>query len=481
MKENVSRLPRALRAAAALLVVIAGCARNPVTGKNELSLVSESQEISMGQEGAKEVAASIGVVEDQALQSYVSSLGMTIARNSERPQLPWSYTVIEDPVVNAFALPGGPVFVTRGILAHMNSEAELMSVLGHETGHITAKHSVSQISKSQLAQIGLVATVLVKPELAKLGDLASAGLGLMFLKFSRDDETQADELGFKYMVKAGYDPREMAKMFQTLERMSSGAEGRVPEWQSTHPDPGNRVAKTNQRIAAAGSVPTKIEREAFIQHVEGLVFGDNPRQGFFRGATFLHPDLRFQFDFPSGWKMQNGTSQVVGVSPQQDAVVALTLAGQKTPSQALNEFIGQQGMQSRGASSAPINGLPASSASFSATMDDGSTVSGWVAFIGLDGTTLRLLGYTPSAKINTYDGALRTSVSSLRRLTDPTALNVKPARVRLVRLNRAMTVEEFNRTNPSSVSVQQIALINGVETNATLPAGMLVKRVVVDR
>jgi predicted Zn-dependent protease len=338
------------------------------------------------------------------------------------------------------------------------------------------------MSKAQLAQIGLVATVLVKPELAQIGELAGAGLGLLFLKFGRDDEIQADDLGFKYMVGAGYDPREMAKMFQTLQRMSAASGGgRVPEWQSTHPDPGNRVAKTNERIAVAGSVPAKVEREAFIQRLDGMVFGENPRQGFFRGTSFLHPDMRFQFDFPSGWKTQNGTSQVVGVSPQQDAVVALSLAGQKAPAQALNEFIGQQGMQGRGSSSSPINGLTAATASFTATLEDGSTVAGWVAFVDLDGTTLRLLGYTPGAKISTYDGALRTSVSSLRRLTDPTALNVKPSRVRLVRINRAMTVEEFHRANPSSVTVQQIALINGVDANGTLPAGSLVKRVVVDQ
>jgi predicted Zn-dependent protease len=472
---------RSIIGAVAAILAVAGCARNPVTGERELSLISQSQEISMGQEAAKEVVASIGAVQDQALQSYVSALGMNIARNSERPSLPWSYTVIEDPAVNAFALPGGPVFVTRGILAHMNSEAELVSVLGHETGHITAKHSVSQISKQQLAQIGLVATVLVKPELAQFGDLAMEGLGLMFLKFSRDDETQADELGFKYMVKAGYDPHEMAKMFQTLQRLSGEGEGRIPEWQSTHPDPGNRVAKTTQRIAAAGAVPTKVGRDAFVQHLDGLIFGENPRQGFFRGSTFLHPDMKFQFDFPPGWKVQNQTSQVAGISQQQDAIVVLTLAGQQTPTQALNEFAAQQGMQARSASASAINGLNAASASFTAALEDGSSLAGWVAFVDLDGTTLRLLGYTPSGKLGSYDGVLRSSVSSLRRLTDQSALNVKPARVRLVRINRAMTVEEFNRANPSSVSLQEVALINGVEPNGTIPAGTLVKRVVVDR
>src|SRR6185503_2883778 len=229
---------------AALATAVATCATNPVPGKSEISLLSESQEISMGQEAAKEVTASIQPVADDALQRYVSGLGTQLARASERPNLPWSFTVIDDPQVNAFALPGGPIFITRGILTHMNSEAQLVSVLGHETGHVTAKHSVHQMSQAQLAQIGLVAAIIVKPGLAGFGDLASQGLGLLFLKFSRNDETQADDLGFRYMTGAGYSPTEMAEMFRTLQRLGGGGEGRVPEWLSTHPDPGNRVQKT---------------------------------------------------------------------------------------------------------------------------------------------------------------------------------------------------------------------------------------------
>ena len=204
----------------------------------------------MGQEAAKEVTASIQPVADDALQRYVSGLGTQLAKASERPNLPWSFTVIDDPQVNAFALPGGPIFITRGILTHMNSEAQLVSVLGHEIGHITAKHSVQQLSQAQLAQIGIIAAVIVKPSLAQFGDLASQGLGLLFLKFGRDDETQADDLGFRYMTTAGYSPTEMAEMFRTLQRLSGGnSGGRVPEWLSTHPDPGNRVEKT-LRLAA---------------------------------------------------------------------------------------------------------------------------------------------------------------------------------------------------------------------------------------
>jgi predicted Zn-dependent protease len=467
---------------AAALVLLTTCARNPVTGQREFSLVSESKEISMGKQGASEVASSIGLVADPALQAYVSSLGMPMAARSERPTLPWSFSVVEDEAVNAFALPGGPVFVTRGILAHMNSEAQLVSVLGHEMGHITARHSASQISKSQIMQVGLVATVLVKPAFADYADIASQGLGLFFLKFSRDDETQADGLGFRYMVEAGYDPREMGEMFRTLGRMTASGGGRVPEWLSTHPDPGNRVQKTQQRIAATPTLPAnlKVDRDGFIQRLDGLMFGANPRQGFFRGTSFFHPDLRFQLDFPGGWKTQNQPTQVAGVSGAGDAMVALTFAGPDTPTQALQKFLTKEGMQNRGTSTSAINGFPAASAEFTVTAQDGS-LAGRVAFINLDGSTVRVIGYTTAAKLATYDDALRAAVMSLRRLTDPTALSVRPSRVRLVRINRAMTVAEFNRANPSSISLGQVALINGVDSTATIPAGTLVKRVVVDR
>src|SRR5688572_29174548 len=206
-----------------LAAFAAGCATNPVTGRSELALVSEAQEIQMGQEYAEQVKASIGLYDDPALQAYVAQLGRRLAAGSERPNLPWQFHVVDDAAVNAFALPGGPIFITRGILTHMNSEAELVSVLGHEIGHITAKHSVQQMSQAQLAQIGLIAAVIVKPGLAQFGDLASQGLGLLFLKFGRDDETQADDLGFKYMTTGGYSPTEMAAMFRTLQRLGGGS------------------------------------------------------------------------------------------------------------------------------------------------------------------------------------------------------------------------------------------------------------------
>lgn len=463
---------------AALATTVATCATNPVTGKREISLISESQEISMGQEAAKEVTASIQPVADDALQRYVSGLGTQLARASERPNLPWSFTVIDDPQVNAFALPGGPIFITRGILTHMNSEAQLVSVLGHEIGHVTAKHSVHQLSQAQLAQIGIIAAVIVKPSLAQFGDLASQGMGLLFLKFGRDDETQADDLGFRYMSNAGYSPTEMAEMFRTLQRLGGGSnEGRVPEWLSTHPDPGNRVQKTLERVAAT-SLPAgmKVERDAFLQRTDGMIFGENPREGFFRQQQFLHPDLKFAFDFPTGWQTQNQPTAVAGISPQQDALVVLAGAGTAAPTQAMNEFMGQQGITNQGASSGSINGLPAATGTFTANTQDG-VLAGNIAFISLDNRTYRLLAYTPQQRFSAYRGAFSQSLQSFRRLTDQAALNVQPVRIRLVRVPRAMTITEFHQAYPSTIPVAQVALINGVEATTTIPAGTLVKRV----
>jgi predicted Zn-dependent protease len=223
------------------IVLSSGCARNPATGGLELMLVSESQEIAMGQQTDPAVVAQFGLYDDPSLQQYVANLGAQLAANSERPNLPWTFRVVDDPIVNAFALPGGFIYVSRGILGHFNSESQLVSVLGHEIGHVTARHSAAQMSQQQLAQLGLGVGVVLLPDLADYAGLAQAGLGLLFLKFGRDDERQADALGFRYLTRIGYDPREMPGVFNMLGRVSEAGGGRgMPVWLSTHPDPGDR-------------------------------------------------------------------------------------------------------------------------------------------------------------------------------------------------------------------------------------------------
>jgi predicted Zn-dependent protease len=460
-----------------LAAVAAGCATNPVTGRSELALVSEAQEIQMGQEYAEQVKASIGLYDDPALQAYVAGLGRRLAAESERPQLPWQFHVVDDAAVNAFALPGGPIFITRGILTYMNSEAELVSVLGHEIGHVTARHSVQQMSKAQLANIGLGVGSILSPTVANAAGAASAGLGVLFLKYGRDAERQADELGFKYMVRENYDPRDMAAMFQTLARTGGSAEGRLPSWLSSHPFPEDREAAVRQRIDSMGARAGLVTNDAqLLQHTDGMIFGENPREGFFRNALFLHPDLKFQIAFPEGWQTQNTKQAVAAMSPGQDAIVQLSL-GQGSPSQAAQQFFNQQGVQSSSVSSNPVNGNPAVSGYFSATTEQGQ-VQGIVSFVQYGSATYQLLGYTPAAKMRTYDATFRQSIGSFARLTDQSALDAQPARVALVRVSRRMTVAEFNRQYPSTVAVEQVAVINGVDPGGSLEAGTMAKRVV---
>src|SRR5688572_110978 len=252
-RRTVLAFPALLLAAGLVAGPVASCARNPVTGKNELALVSEGQEIQMGQQAAQEVAQSIGFVDDPELQSYVAGIGKRMAAKSERPDLPWEFHVVNDASVNAFALPGGFIYVTRGLLTHMNSEAELASVIGHEIGHVTARHSVNQISKQQVANIGMMLGMILRPELRNYGNLAEVGMGLLFLKYGRDAERQADELGLRYLTRGAYDPRPMVDVFTTLERVGeTESKGRLPSWLSTHPAPEDRRARITQQIQAAG-------------------------------------------------------------------------------------------------------------------------------------------------------------------------------------------------------------------------------------
>jgi predicted Zn-dependent protease len=460
---------------------LGSCARNPVTGKSELSLVSESQEIQMGQEASKEVAQSIGLYKDAAVQAYVAELGKRMAAASERPNLPWEFHVVDDASVNAFALPGGFIYVTRGLMTSINDEAELATVVGHEIGHVTNRHSVQQISKAQLAQLGLGIGSILSSDIARFGQLASAGLSILFLKYSRDAENQADQAGFRYALNQGYDVREMTNVFTTLERISQASGGgKLPEWLATHPDPGNRIKHIEHMLDTLKVDPSKgkTDREQYLQHVQGMVYGDDPRQGYFEGSHFYHPGMRFQLTFPEGWQTQNTAQAVVAMSPNQDAIVQLGLAGNASPTQAAQQFLSQQGIQAGQSSTSSINGYPAASSYFQAQTQQGN-IQGLVSFISFGGTTFGILAYTPAGKLASYDNLFSNTIRSFGELRDPSKLNVQPAKVELVKLNRSMTLEQFNAQYPSSVPLEQVAIINEVEgPSTTLPAGQTVKRVV---
>lgn len=457
-----------------------GCSTNPATGKKQFNLISESQEINIGKEADAEIVASMGLYPDDSMQKYIQNFGRKLAAASERPELPWTFRLIDDPVVNAFALPGGYIYVTRGILSHLANEAELAGVVGHEIGHVTAQHSVTQMSRQQIAQIGLVAGMIIKPELQQYSQLASMGLGLMFLKFSRDNESEADDLGLRYMQRVNYDVREMPGVFEMLSRVSSASGGgRMPEWLATHPDPENRKERIASQADAVkgGKANAMVNRDQYMSLLDNMVFGLNPREGFFRGNTFYQPDLKIRYEFPQGWKYINQKQAVIGVSKEQDAIVQITLVKQQSTEAAAREFFSQQGVNSSQVRSEQINGMTATSGVFAAQTEQGA-LQGTASFVSYNGNVYQILGYTGQQQWSQYQGPISSSIRSFDKLTDPKLLNVQPMRLKVVTLDRPMTIEQFAQQYGSPVSVETLALINRVDKGTQMRAGQKVKRVV---
>jgi predicted Zn-dependent protease len=459
---------------------VAGCSMNPATGQKELNLVSESQEIAMGMQAAQEVSTQMGGYTDTVWQGYVSRLGLQLAAKSERPQLPWQFTVVDDPQINAFALPGGYIYITRGILANMNSEAELAGVLGHEIGHVTARHSATQMSRAQLAQLGLGLGTVLRPDLAQYAGVLSQGLGLLFLKYTRDNETQADMLGFRYSLNSGYDPHAMLDLFSMLQGVESASgQERLPAWAVTHPFPENRFAHTQRMLdsAQANYATLTWDREPYLRQLDGMVYGDDPQQGYFDGQAFYHPTLKFQVVFPAGWRTNNGFTAVTGLAEKQDGLLQLELGSAEPIAKQLQTFLAQQGVTAGATSRTSVNGLPATSAQFSVQLEQGPA-KGYIAFITQGGRNYRLMGLATAAQFASHDAPMRAWIGSFRPLTDAARINVKPDRIKIVKLAGPMTVTAFNARYPSVIPIDRVALLNGVAADATFPAGKLVKQVV---
>lgn len=466
----------ALALAAAL--IFAACAVNPATGKYQIAMIGEQQEIELGRDADRQVVATYGLVDDDDLQAYVDRIGQRLAAASERPSLPWTFRVIDDPMVNAFALPGGFIYVTRGILAHFDSEAELAGVLGHEIGHVTARHSVNQVSKQQLAGLGLGIGSIVADRYGYGGlvqDLGGTGLGLLFLKFSRDDERQADELGMRYMLRERYDPRRLASMFRTLGRIGATSGSSIPPLLSTHPDPGNREQAAESAIARLGapSDPWIVERDRYLERIEGLVFGENPREGYFDGNVFHHPEMAFRLTFPEGWRTQNARSAVVAGSPEQDAIVQLSLASEDSPEAASAAFFGRRGIEQGGAWTTDLASSVARD--FRATTQGGE-LAGSIVWFRHDGRVLQMLAAARSEAWDARRDVVRAAIRSFRRETDPAVLGVEPAILRVFTLRADRTLAEtVEVVGNVHAPLERLLILNGMDQDRRLPRGSKVK------
>ena len=470
--------------------LFASCARNPVTGKRDFMLMSESQEIAMGKQSDPEIKHFFGIYDDDQLQKFIAKKGKAMASVSHRPDLPYEFKIVDSPVVNAFAVPGGYVYFTRGIMAHFNNEAEFAGVLGHEIGHITARHSAKQYSKAMLAQVGMVAGMVISPEFRQFADLANTGVSLLFLKFGRDAESQSDKLGVYYSSRIGYDAQQMAGFFHTLDRLQkmSGGEA-VPTFMATHPDPQDRFAnvtkladKWQKKLHVTNP---KVNRDDYLKMIDGIIYGEDPKQGYVENDVFYHPVLKFQFPTPQHWTFQNTPSQVQMAQKEGKAMMAFRLAEGSSLPDAAQKMLKANQLKAVESKEVNINGLPALAVvadqpaqpqQMQQAGQPAPTIRVLAYFIQDQKMIYNFLGYSVQEDFQTYYPTFNSVISNFRKLTDPDKINREPDRIRIKTVAQTGTLQQaLQRQKIPTNKMKELALLNGMELTDQVKKGLLFK------
>lgn len=474
-----SRLARWGVLLAALLT--ANCAQNPVSGNLNFVTVSESQEVQIGREEDPKVRQEYGVYDNPALQRYVNEVGQRLAKASHRPGLEYHFTVVDSPEINAFALPGGYVYITRGILAYLGSEAELAAVLGHEIGHVTARHSVQQLSAATATSVGAAVAQIFVPGLRnQAGDTVLGLLGNALLSgYGREHELEADRLGAEYLSRSGYDPQAMIKVIGVLKNQelfdaeAARREGRQPQAYhgvfASHPDNDTRLQQVvgEARRPAAGAI---VRQEEFLRVIDKIPFGYSASQGFVRNFVFYHPELGLALKFPDTWRIANRSDQVVATHPAAAVLIGLRHAGpaQGNPLDVLRKAIGNVS----GAALTPVNGLPAAIAS--------ANVRGYptrAAAIFLGKSAFLVLGQARS--VPAFQRALPdidAAIGSFHAITDAERKQARPYTLRIINVPTGIAFADLARKSPlGEYAVSYLRLLNGRYPNGEPAAGQALK------
>ncbi len=449
-----------------------------MTGKRGLSLISEQGEIALGENTDKQVRAQFGVYSDPVLTGYVERVGNKLVPFTHRPHLFYHFAVLDTPVINAFAAPGGYIYVTRGVLAMMNSEAELAVLLGHELGHVNARHSVSKMSQLILVQLGLAVGSALNEEFAKFSGLASIGIQLLFLKFSRDDEREADRLGVDYSRNSGYNPAQMINFFFSLQALGDLSSGHsLPGFLSTHPLTSERIENTkamifeNDRFLEYGRTP-------YLNQVNNMIYGSDPRQGFVEGNSFYHPQLRFYFSIPLEWTVQNTPANVTLIS--QDGNAAIVLLAEQSKDQIRNyakkKASSFEGHILQSERNQTINGMTSYLQSLEIPQQEGENLRVILSCIKKGEYIYSFAALSTVSKFSSYDYTFGTVIGSFRELTDRTYLNRLPKRIKLVKANGQQTLQSlFQRAGMNKDLWQKFAIMNGMQLNLRPESGRLIK------
>lgn len=435
-----------------------------------------------------------GLYAQGAQPAYVTKVGQKIAVQSGLSNATGDFTIslLNSSVNNAFAIPGGYVYVTRQLMALMNNEAELASVLGHEVGHVAAQHSKKRNSRATLGGLGQIAATiagafLAGGEGAKLGQQVGSAIATRFvLKYSRSQEYEADDLGIAYLSKAGYDPLAASTMLASLAaqtsldaRRAGKTEKALPEWASTHPDPASRVTRAQQKAAASGATSKANNRDEFISMLDGLMFDDDPKQGIVDGQSFRHPDLKMGFDAPAGFVINNGSDAVTmsGSTGQAQFTAAKYAGNLETHVGSLFKALGGEQTQLNygNVQKTTINGIPAAYATAEAQTQSGPVTVTVYAYEFASDSAFHILALTKSGTTSPFG----TLFQSVRRLTAAEAAAIRPRKIDVVTVKSSDTIKSLSdRMNYSDYKLERFLVLNGMTANTPLKSGQRVKVIV---
>lgn len=466
---------------------------NPVSGNKRAFGYSWEEEQKIGAEADQEIQAQYGLYDNEDLSKYVTELGQELLsvshlRRADTPEkfksTEFTFRVLDSPVVNAFALPGGYVYVTRGLLAHLNNEAQLAVVLGHEIGHVAARHASQRAAEQQFGQIAVIGGAVLGESLGYDGQsilqLSGQTAQLMFLKYGRDDERESDALGVEYSAMNKYMAAEGADFFTSLKRISESQGGGIPTLLSSHPDPGEReqrIPELAKEWADKGYEQTIVDQQEYLQLINRIVYGNNPRSGFERKGIFYHPDLKFKFPVSEGFDLYNQPTAVIMVNKDQDAITQFTLDTQAAnPEASVRSLLNQEGITTLEQGQKSFNGLNGYQAVASAMASDSTELNILVSALTYEGTTYRFLSYTNANQYAAFQSVFESVPAGFSELTDTTILNIQPVRLELRTLNAARTLSELLPNElPMDIKPLEVAILNQVELNERLEAGSVVK------
>lgn len=487
---------RALLPVLVLAPVLGACvvtSASPVSGRQRAYAYTWDQEMRMGRVADREIVARYGTVDDPELEAYVRRVGEAVLATShlrregalpEYRAAKFAFRVLDSEAVNAFAIPGGFVYVTRGLLAHLDNEAQLAVVLGHEIAHVAARHGSQSALEGGLVMAGLMGAGMLGEQVAgagqEIGDLGGIAANLLLIRYSRDDERESDRLGVEYAALAGYRAEEGAELFMALQRMQARG-GRLPGFLSTHPDPGRReeaVAWMAAEWAARGHDGQRVEADAYRARIEGITLGQDPREGFERGGTFYHPAGGFRFPLPYGWQaVREGRQVRIVPRGAPGAEVELVARSRHATAQAAaTDFIHENGLEGAAAYRTNMNGFPGARVDAGMGRDGRAyDVTGY--WMEHEGAVLRFAGISESA----YGEAMREAVGvmtrGLRTLTDERILSLQPARLALVTADGDEPFRAYVDPDrlPPGMDVEDLAILNGVGADDLIPAGRVLK------